>query len=205
MRAPPPPSPPRLPLPYPPSSVPAHTSPPPVAASAILAHYLLHERLNVFGALGCVLCISGSVTIVLHAPDEQPLVSVLQVWELAMQPGELAPHPSGSGVVATRAAALLPPPPRPAAPQPHPPPAHAPKHARTHPPPPLPLPRPPPAPPRPTPARICAVRLLRAGSHALPHLRAEPRGAERQPARLRRHLLHRGLALRSVLTQRVCA
>eukprot|EP00887_Chlorella_sp_A99_P001446 scaffold8.g1446.t1 len=56
---------------------------------AILAHYLLGERLNVFGVLGCVLCITGSLAIVLHAPQERPLESVVQVWSLAMQPGFL--------------------------------------------------------------------------------------------------------------------
>ena len=55
--------------------------------SAVLAHWLLHERLNVFCVLGCVLCIVGSVTIVLHAPEEQPITSLLQVWRLAQQPG----------------------------------------------------------------------------------------------------------------------
>ena len=58
-----------------------------VPRSAVLAHWLLHERLNVFCVLGCVLCIVGSVTIVLHAPEEQPITSLLQVWRLAQQPG----------------------------------------------------------------------------------------------------------------------
>jgi hypothetical protein len=49
---------------------------------------LLNERLNVFGVLGCILCISGSLAIVLHAPEERPLTSVLQIWELALQPCE---------------------------------------------------------------------------------------------------------------------
>lgn len=56
--------------------------------SAVLAHYLLAEKLNAFGVLGCVLCISGSLAIVLHAPEERPIASVLQVWGLAMQPCE---------------------------------------------------------------------------------------------------------------------
>jgi magnesium transporter len=57
-----------------------------ILVSAILAHVLLNERLNVFGLVGCVLCITGSLAIVLHAPEEAPLTSVLQVWELAIQP-----------------------------------------------------------------------------------------------------------------------
>lgn len=30
---------------------------------------------------------AGSLTIVLHAPEETPITSLLQVWQLAMQPG----------------------------------------------------------------------------------------------------------------------
>lgn len=55
--------------------------------SAILAHFFLNEKLKKMGILGCILCIEGSVLIVLHAPSEQSLTSVEQVWELATQPG----------------------------------------------------------------------------------------------------------------------
>ena len=58
-----------------------------VSCSAVLAHYLLNERLNLFGLLGGMLCVAGSLTIVLHAPEETPMTSLLQVWQLAMQPG----------------------------------------------------------------------------------------------------------------------
>ena len=57
--------------------------------SAILAHYWLNEKLNIFGILGCVLCIVGSITIVLHAPEEREITSLLEVWQLALQPGDL--------------------------------------------------------------------------------------------------------------------
>lgn len=57
--------------------------------SAALAHVILQERLNVFGILGCVLCIVGSTTIVLHAPQEREIVSVKEVWNLATEPGTL--------------------------------------------------------------------------------------------------------------------
>lgn len=40
-----------------------------------------------FGMLGCLLCITGSLTIVLHAPPERHLSSVIEVFQLAMQPG----------------------------------------------------------------------------------------------------------------------
>ena len=60
-----------------------------ILVSAILAHVLLNERLNVFGIVGCILCVTGSLAIVLHAPEEAPITSVLQVWDLALQPGFL--------------------------------------------------------------------------------------------------------------------
>ncbi len=56
--------------------------------SAVLAHVMLNEKLNPFGMLGCILCISGSVTIVLHAPEEREISSLLQVWRMALQPGD---------------------------------------------------------------------------------------------------------------------
>ncbi|KAL3619963.1 hypothetical protein CASFOL_034875 [Castilleja foliolosa] len=55
--------------------------------SAILAHFYLDERLHMFGVVGCILCLVGSVTIVLHAPFEKDIESVKQVWHLATEPG----------------------------------------------------------------------------------------------------------------------
>ncbi|KAL0403641.1 UNVERIFIED_CONTAM: putative magnesium transporter NIPA1 [Sesamum radiatum] len=55
--------------------------------SAILAHFILDERLHMFGVVGCILCLFGSVTIVLHAPLERDIESVKQVWQLATEPG----------------------------------------------------------------------------------------------------------------------
>eukprot|EP00798_Chlamydomonas_sp_ICE-L_P021784 gene21784-28803_t len=60
-----------------------------IIVSAILAHMLLNERLNMFGMMGCLLCITGSFTIVLHAPPERHLGSVVEIWQLAMQPAFL--------------------------------------------------------------------------------------------------------------------
>ena len=56
--------------------------------SAILAHFLLKEKLGKLGILGCVLCMVGSTIIVLHAPGEHDISSVGQIWELATQPSE---------------------------------------------------------------------------------------------------------------------
>lgn len=57
--------------------------------SAVLAHFLLKEKLQKMGMLGCLLCIVGSTEIVLHAPEEESIGSVLEIWELATQPGML--------------------------------------------------------------------------------------------------------------------
>lgn len=57
-----------------------------IIISAVLAHLLLGEKLHPFGWLGALLCVVGSTTIVLHAPQEQEIESVRQLWELAIEP-----------------------------------------------------------------------------------------------------------------------
>ena len=58
-----------------------------LSCSAVLAHIVLHEKLHMFGILGCVLCVVGSITIVLHAPQERGIESVTDLWDLATEPG----------------------------------------------------------------------------------------------------------------------
>lgn len=60
-----------------------------IIISAALAHVILGERLNIFGILGCVLCVVGSTTIVLHAPQEREIETVKEVWDLATEPAFL--------------------------------------------------------------------------------------------------------------------
>ncbi|CAM8968963.1 unnamed protein product [Rhodiola kirilowii] len=60
-----------------------------IIISAVLAHIILRERLHIFGILGCILCVVGSTTIVLHAPQEREIESVKEVWELATEPAFL--------------------------------------------------------------------------------------------------------------------
>ncbi|XP_022748661.1 probable magnesium transporter NIPA3 isoform X2 [Durio zibethinus] len=60
-----------------------------IIISAALAHIILREKLHTFGILGCVLCVVGSTTIVLHAPPERQIESVTEVWDLATEPGFL--------------------------------------------------------------------------------------------------------------------
>uniref|UniRef100_A0A0D3C0X9 Probable magnesium transporter n=1 Tax=Brassica oleracea var. oleracea TaxID=109376 RepID=A0A0D3C0X9_BRAOL len=60
-----------------------------IIISAVLAHFLLKEKLKKMGVLGCVSCIVGSVVIVIHAPKEQTPNSVQEIWNLATQPAFL--------------------------------------------------------------------------------------------------------------------
>ncbi|KAH9298822.1 hypothetical protein KI387_030504 [Taxus chinensis] len=60
-----------------------------IIVSAVLAHIILREKLHIFGVLGCVLCVVGSTTIVLHAPQERDIESVKEVWNLATEPAFL--------------------------------------------------------------------------------------------------------------------
>ncbi|XP_057757706.1 probable magnesium transporter NIPA1 [Arachis stenosperma] len=55
--------------------------------SSVLAQFILHEKLHMFGKLGCALCVVGSITIVLHAPHERDIHSVKEIWGLATEPG----------------------------------------------------------------------------------------------------------------------
>ncbi|GJN14457.1 hypothetical protein PR202_gb01289 [Eleusine coracana subsp. coracana] len=60
-----------------------------IIISAVLAHVMLREKLHIFGILGCILCVVGSTTIVLHAPPERQIESVAEVWDLATEPAFL--------------------------------------------------------------------------------------------------------------------
>ncbi|WVZ14040.1 hypothetical protein V8G54_011606 [Vigna mungo] len=48
------------------------------------------EKLHHLGISGCVMCIIGSIIIVIHAPREQPIKSVQEIWDMATQPAFLA-------------------------------------------------------------------------------------------------------------------
>ncbi|KAK6131112.1 hypothetical protein DH2020_035141 [Rehmannia glutinosa] len=61
-----------------------------IIVSAVLAHFLLKEKLRKLGILGCVLCVVGSTIIVLHAPGEHSISSVDEIWDLAIQPASAA-------------------------------------------------------------------------------------------------------------------
>ncbi|XP_021653378.2 probable magnesium transporter NIPA3 isoform X3 [Hevea brasiliensis] len=56
-----------------------------IIISAVLAHFILNEKLQKLGILGCVMCIAGSIIIVIHAPQEHPITSVQEIWTMATQ------------------------------------------------------------------------------------------------------------------------
>ncbi|KAK4419616.1 putative magnesium transporter NIPA3 [Sesamum alatum] len=56
-----------------------------IIVSAGLAHFILNEQLHQLGILGCIMCITGSIIIVIHAPQEQPISSVQEIWNMASQ------------------------------------------------------------------------------------------------------------------------
>lgn len=60
-----------------------------IIISAVLAHFMLRERLQKMGVVGCVSCVVGSVVIVIHAPQEHTPSSVQEIWALATQPAFL--------------------------------------------------------------------------------------------------------------------
>ncbi|XVF00931.1 hypothetical protein REPUB_Repub04eG0044700 [Reevesia pubescens] len=60
-----------------------------IIVSAFLAHFMLNERIQKMGIVGCVSCIVGSVVIVIHAPQEHTPSSVKEIWTLATQPAFL--------------------------------------------------------------------------------------------------------------------
>ncbi|CAH8562981.1 unnamed protein product [Schistosoma bovis] len=57
-----------------------------VLVSALLSVRFLNERLNCIGGFGCGICILGSTLIVLHAPKEQNLTSLHEMWLRATDP-----------------------------------------------------------------------------------------------------------------------
>ncbi|KAJ4796154.1 magnesium transporter NIPA (DUF803) [Rhynchospora pubera] len=60
-----------------------------IIVSAVLAHFILKERLHALGILGYVMCIAGSLIIVVHAPQEREITSVREIWHMATHPAFL--------------------------------------------------------------------------------------------------------------------
>ena len=60
-----------------------------VVISAVLAHFILDERLDLHGKLGCLLCMVGSVVLLLHAPEESGPVSMDELVQMILAPRTL--------------------------------------------------------------------------------------------------------------------
>lgn len=58
-----------------------------VRCSAVLSSYLLKERLNLHGKVGCLLCIIGSTILVIHAPHEEEVQAMLDLELMLKAPG----------------------------------------------------------------------------------------------------------------------
>lgn len=57
-----------------------------VIVGAILAALFLGEELGTLGKLGCVVCLLGSIIIILHAPSEKEIETVDEILQYAIQP-----------------------------------------------------------------------------------------------------------------------
>ena len=60
-----------------------------VLTATVLGAYLLKERLNVVGKLGCAMCLVGSVLIVANAPPDRDVESMDEMLQLVLRPGAL--------------------------------------------------------------------------------------------------------------------
>ncbi|NWX95396.1 NIPA4 protein, partial [Nothoprocta ornata] len=61
-----------------------------VPCSAIQSSYLLGERLNLLGKLGCMLSIVGSTVMVIHAPEDEEVTTLDEMTLKLREPGFLA-------------------------------------------------------------------------------------------------------------------
>ncbi|XP_059555045.1 magnesium transporter NIPA4 isoform X1 [Myotis daubentonii] len=50
-----------------------------ISHHAILSSYFLGESLNLLGKLGCVICVTGSTVMVIHAPEEEKVTTVIEM------------------------------------------------------------------------------------------------------------------------------
>jgi drug/metabolite transporter (DMT)-like permease len=60
-----------------------------VVVCAVLSSWLLKEKLNLHGKIGCALCIVGAVIIVLHAPAQAAVTDIDEFKHFVIQPGFL--------------------------------------------------------------------------------------------------------------------
>ena len=63
---------------------------PPGGSSAILSSYVLGESLNIHGKIGCFLCITGSTMVIVHAPEETDVNTLIDIGRNMVSVGELS-------------------------------------------------------------------------------------------------------------------
>ncbi|KAM4748784.1 magnesium transporter NIPA2-like [Rhinophrynus dorsalis] len=61
-----------------------------VLISAVMSSYLLGERLNLLGKLGCALSVLGSTVMVIHSPEEQEVTTLTDMTLKLQDPGFIA-------------------------------------------------------------------------------------------------------------------
>jgi drug/metabolite transporter (DMT)-like permease len=61
-----------------------------VVICAILSHFILKERLTLFGWIGCTQCILGAVIIALNGPEEQSVTTIDAFKHMFLAPGFLS-------------------------------------------------------------------------------------------------------------------
>ncbi|MBW04181.1 Magnesium transporter NIPA1, partial [Eschrichtius robustus] len=54
---------------------------------SILASYLLKEKLNILGKLGCLLSCAGSVVLIIHSPKSESVTTQAELEEKLTNPG----------------------------------------------------------------------------------------------------------------------
>ncbi|OAA40620.1 DUF803 domain membrane protein [Metarhizium rileyi] len=60
-----------------------------VIFGAVMGSFLLNEKLGPVGRSGIALCLLGAVLVIIHAPPEQPVETIDQILDYALQPGFL--------------------------------------------------------------------------------------------------------------------
>ncbi|OXB80415.1 UNVERIFIED_CONTAM: hypothetical protein H355_003471, partial [Colinus virginianus] len=60
-----------------------------VPFGSILASYLLKEKLNILGKLGCLLSCAGSVVLIIHSPKSESVTTQAELEEKLTNPGTL--------------------------------------------------------------------------------------------------------------------
>lgn len=60
-----------------------------VIFGAVMGSFLLNEQLGPVGRSGIAICLLGAVLVIIHAPPEQPVETIDQILDYALQPGML--------------------------------------------------------------------------------------------------------------------